>query len=152
MENQLTIILSVISALFGGGFVAVVNYINNKRNLDSQAAMRDASVKKLEAEADRICAETDRIRGNVEQVKSGQKKAGKDIELQARQIGWIKVLIRSLISDYERMHLKNLLSEQPFLTEVKKVVASRFAHVVCFHSKRFPWRVPPAHQIACLMR
>lgn len=120
MENQLTIILSVISALFGGGFVAIVNYISNKRSLDSQAATRDANVKKLEAEADRIRAETDRILGNVEQVKSEQEKAGKDIELQARQIGWIKVLIKSLISDYERMHLKNLLLEQPFLAEVEQ--------------------------------
>ena len=120
MENQITIILSVISALFGGGFVAVVNYFNNKRNLDAEAKTRDAQVKKLEAETDRIRAEADKIRGNIEGVRSDQVKAGKDIAFQAKEIGWVKLLITLIMSDYERMHLQNLASEVPFISEVKK--------------------------------
>ena len=120
MENQLTIILSVISALFGGGFVAIVNYINNKRNLDAEAKTRDAQVSKLEAETDRIRAEADKIRGNIEGVKSDQAKAGRDIEFQAKEIGWVKLLITLIMSDYERLHLQNLNSEAPFISEVKK--------------------------------
>jgi hypothetical protein len=119
MDNQLTIIVSVISALFGGGFVAIVNYVNNKRNLDSLAGTRDATVKKIKAETEQIRAETDRIRGNVEQVKSEQEKAERNIQFQAKEIGWIKALIRLLISDYERLHLQNLVLEKPFIAEVK---------------------------------
>jgi hypothetical protein len=119
-DNQLTIIISIISALFGGGFVAIVNYVTTKRIIDADSDTRAATVEKLKAETEQIHAETDRIRGSVEQVKSEQEKAGKDIQSQAKEIDWIKTMIKLLISDYERLHLQNLVSEKPFIAEVKQ--------------------------------
>ena len=120
MENQLLIILPVISAFFGGGLVAIVNFLTNKKKIDSEEAQRRAQVEKLTAEADRIRAETENIRGNVEHVKSEQEKVEKDIELQAKEIIWIRSLTNLLISKYEYMHLQNLASDKPFTAEVKQ--------------------------------
>ena len=88
--------------------------------MDAEATTRDAQVKKLEAETDRIRAEADNIRGNIQVVKSEQEKTGSDLQLQAKEISWLKLIITLIISDYERMHLQNLASDEPFIAEVKE--------------------------------
>jgi hypothetical protein len=37
---------------------------------------------------------------------------------QAKEITWVKLLVKLVISDYERMHLQNLAAEGPFISEV----------------------------------
>lgn len=106
MENYITIISSVISGVFGGGFVAVLNYMNSRRKLEAESATRSAEVEKLQAEAEKTRAETETIRGNM--------------EFQAQEIGWLKLVITLIISEHERKHLEYLVSDEPFVAEVKK--------------------------------
>lgn len=39
---------------------------------------------------------------------------------QAKEIEWVKLLVKLVISDYERMHLHNLASQAPFVSEVQR--------------------------------
>jgi hypothetical protein len=42
----------------------------------------------------------------------------KEQQRQAKEITWVKLLVKLVISDYERMHLQNLASAGPFIAEV----------------------------------
>lgn len=116
MGEYTTVISSIVAGLFGGGLVALVNYLKFR----AEASTRDAQVEKLQAEAEQIRAETDRVRASMEVVESEQVKAGKDIEFQAKEIDWLKLVITLIVSDYERMHLKNLAADEHFVAEVKE--------------------------------
>lgn len=114
-----SIILPLISALFGGAFVALINYFKDKRRLGAEIGIRDAQVKKLEAETSKIRAETDSISGKIEGVKSEQLKTERDVKFQEKEIYWVKSLIALFMSDYERMFLQNIASDEPFDVEIE---------------------------------
>ncbi len=49
----------------------------------------------------------------IQQVEQEQQR-------QAKELEWIKTLISLVLSDYERMHLRSLSGELPFLADIKK--------------------------------
>jgi hypothetical protein len=56
--------------------------------------------------------------GSIAVAVLNQKLTGK-VKMQQREITWLKALIRLVVSDYERSHLRSLASSEAFLAEVR---------------------------------
>jgi hypothetical protein len=58
------------------------------------------------------------VAGSIAVAVLTQKLSGK-LKIQQREITWLKALIRLVVSDYERRHLRSLASAEPFIADVK---------------------------------
>lgn len=47
-------------------------------------------------------------------------KLTNQVKLQGREIVWLKTLVRLVVSEFERSHLRNLAADRPFTAEVKR--------------------------------
>lgn len=95
------IFVPLLSGLFGGVIVALLNYALNRRKTE-------AEITKLEAETEKIRKETASMGASVEGVKSDQEQQEstiKDIQ---------RFLVRHLLSEHERAHLERLAADEPW--------------------------------------
>jgi hypothetical protein len=109
---------SLVSALFGGVIVALINYYLNKRAMEASIEKTKEETKKIhtdieraEAETARIRVETEVLKGKVnqeiERVEVTQTKQGQDIKL-------LRFFIANFIGKFEWMHLEGLEKGRPY--------------------------------------
>ena len=122
-------VVPLLSALFGGVVVALMNYVLNKRRTD-------AEIDKIKAETEKIRKETANMELSVEGVKSGQEQQENTIkEIQ-------RFLVRHLLSEHERGHLARLATGQHwpfqkddttkfFVNELRKSTLARSRKTIC---------------------
>ena len=92
-------VVPLLSALFGGVVVALLNYLFNRRKTE-------AEIEKIRAETDKIHAETANMGLSVEGVKSGQQQQEHTIkEIQ-------RFLVSHLLTEHERSHLERLATKE----------------------------------------
>jgi hypothetical protein len=94
----------LLSALFGGVIVALVNYYVNKRAVEAGIRRTEAETKKLDVERKLLEAKLDR---EIEKVEVKQTEQGQDIKL-------LRFFIANFIGKYELMHLQGLEKGRPY--------------------------------------
>lgn len=146
------IILSLISAFIGGGFASTIFDYIPKRGLDKIIEEKA----KIELERQRVELEKSRdsrldklieekTAAEVEKLNLGNEKARRESEAELKKLGEqqenqrseiedLKFLFASILTDYERSHLKNLNSlnqftyswNNDFKTELSRLLALHF--------------------------
>ena len=111
------VIISIISAMFGGFAGAVFNYLVNRKKITAETKKTEAEYQKLiedskrknkavieriEAETEKLRAETNQFSGNVKEIKTKQGEQ-KDLIKEIQHF-----LVRHLLTDHERDHLQKL--------------------------------------------
>ena len=94
----------LVSVLFGGVIVALINYYLNKKAVV-------AGIKKTEAETERLRLETEllkrKVNQDIERVEVKQTAQGQDIKL-------LRFFIANFIGKFELMHLEGLEKGRPY--------------------------------------
>jgi hypothetical protein len=98
------LVVPLVSALFGGVIVALLNYYLNKKAVE-------AGIKRTEAETERIRVETRllevKVDQEIERVEVKQTQQGQDIKL-------LRFFIANFIGRFELMHLEGLEKGRPY--------------------------------------
>ena len=98
------LVVPLVSALFGGVIVALINYYLNKKAVE-------AGIKRTEAETVKLRVETKFLQGKfdqeIERVEVKQTKQGEDIKL-------LRFFIANFIGKFELMHLEGLEKGRPY--------------------------------------
>jgi hypothetical protein len=98
------LVVPLVSVLFGGVMVALINYYLNKKAVE-------AGIEKTKAETEKIRVETEKLVGKVDQgiqrVEVKQTEQGQDIKL-------LRFFIANFIGKYELIHLQGLEKGRPY--------------------------------------
>lgn len=105
------LVVPLVSALFGGVIVALINYYLNKKATEASIKKTEEETKRIKEETKKIRVETTLLEGKVdreiERVEVKQTEQGQDIKL-------LRFFIANFIGKFELMHLEGLEKGRPY--------------------------------------